>query len=106
MFSHGPSLRPADNLPPTLLPNPVRAVAPSPRRLLSLSLACGCYGVMAALAVASARQVAACGRHPVTVAANRRTGPPAGLQGGRSGCGSGRGARAGGEPQGFPGPLP
>jgi TonB family protein len=68
MFSYDPSPRPADNLPPTLLPNPVRAVAPSPRRLLSLLLACGCYSVLAALAVASARQVAACGRGPRTVA--------------------------------------
>ncbi len=50
--------RPAEILPPTLLPNAIHLAAPRPARLTSLLVACAIYGVMAGAVVSSARHLA------------------------------------------------
>lgn len=59
------SPRPAELLPPTLLPNPVLLAAPGPDRATSLLLACGVYCALGAAVLGGGRTLAS-HRNPVT----------------------------------------
>lgn len=57
MSTHDRSLRPAEILPPTLVPNAVALAAPSPDRLKSLLVASVIYGLLGTAVFTGARRV-------------------------------------------------
>lgn len=64
MSAHDLCLRPAETLPPTLVPNAVLLAAPRPDRVKSLLVACAVYGLLGTAVFTGARTVVH--RPPVT----------------------------------------